>query len=627
MSQFNPDDSDCIIEEQNVTCITLDDSQDEECIITKDSEEEELIPPSPLPLQQQDMEDGELSDDEDDGKQKEKICEIKFSSRNHFQEFGVLIINALKENLNFKQTDKTFEIIEQININDDVSLMVQLVTTNVVENIPMPPALEVQNKSPEPAKKEFEKESSPDLSGISELFTIDTAPAPKIDSVKVPSYKRAIKDALLDEEAAARKRQKEEEDAFKTKKINACFNCGETDHSIRDCTKPHNAKRIKNAKKACLKVERYHVDVEQRFAHLKPGSLSDKLREALGLRRGELPFFFYRMRVLGYPPGWLEDAKVEHSGINLFNSDGTKILGPDEDEGEIDPVNHKYNISKIYDFPGFNQDPGNNFYDDYKYHNVPPMDKRQMKEEFIKTLGDNILKGYKRKKLKDFPNAGADESVGESTIHEATDMEIEDPETTTMGEVQFIRPPPPAEEPPVTSPPPPPPTISPTPSCKSPAIVDEQNDRDLSMQSPTLRELVKQKQRLLKELKSNTSVVEIEDSLIDEIIELDEEDDKQTITDTNAKENSEPSCESTPSQEIVSEIVETKSTVIKESFMGTPVLKFSPYDNLPKGDNFKVGVSDVINFENLPDSTGKYEQMKGVLKKVRNCLNKLQSED
>lgn len=39
------------------------------------------------------------------------------------------------------------------------------------------------------------------------------------------------------------------------------------------------------------------------------------------------------------------------------------MLHSDEDEGEVDPVNHKYNISKIYDFPGFNQDPGENFFD------------------------------------------------------------------------------------------------------------------------------------------------------------------------------------------------------------------------------------------------------------------------
>lgn len=226
------------------------------------------------------------------------------------------------------------------------------------------------------------------------------------------------------------------------------------------------------------------------------------------------------------------------------------------------------------------------------------------------------MKAYKRKKLKDFPNAQADSSIDE-TIIEATDMEIEDPEATTLEEVQFTRPPPPNEQPPST--PPPPPGI-PSP-CESPVTVNDIKDRDSSTESPSLLELEKQKQQLLHELQSNTSVIEIEDSLIDEIIQLDEEADNCNDQNLNSNKNSDNSSDST---ETTSDI---KSTIIKESYMGTPVLKFSPYDNLPNGENFKVGVSDVINFENLPDSTGKYEQMKVILKEVRNRIQKLNSEE
>ncbi|XP_065369727.1 zinc finger CCHC domain-containing protein 8 homolog [Calliphora vicina] len=609
MSELNADDSVCIIEDKNVTCITLDDSQDVEYI--DDCEEE--IAPAP-PALDSEMEDGEVCEDE--SMQKETICEIKFSTKNQYEKFGPLLINILKDRLCDHKSVETIEIDEQ-ETQDCVTLVVQKVGGHEIKDIPIPPTVNAPVIAEE-KKEVFEKETSPDLSGISELFTIDTAPAPKIDGVKVPSYKRAIKDVLLDGEAAARKKQKEEEDVFKPKKSNTCFNCGEADHSIRDCTKPHNANRIKNARRACYKTERYHVDIDQRFAHIKPGSISDKLKEAMGLRKGELPFFFYRMRVLGYPPGWLEDAKVEHSGINLFNSDGTKILQSDEDEGEVDTINHKYNISKIYDFPGFNQDPGENFYDDYKYHNVPPLNKNQMKEEFIKTLGDNVLKAYKRKKLKDFPNANSDECNVETSTMEATDMEIEDPETTTLGEVQFTRPPPPDDQPPSLPPPPP---ATPPPTSESPPTVSECKDRELSTQSPSLLQLEKRKQRLLQELQSNTSVIEIDDSLIDDIIELDEEGEQNL----KINKSSDNSSESTAVTE--NEIAVAKPTVIKESFMGTPVLKFSPYDNLPNGDNFKVGVSDVINFENLPDSTGTYEHMKEVIKKVRNCIHKLHSEE
>lgn len=42
---------------------------------------------------------------------------------------------------------------------------------------------------------------------------------------------------------------------------------------------------------------------------------------------------------------------------------GSRILHSDEDDGELDSNTHKYAVSKIIDFPGFNQDPGENFFD------------------------------------------------------------------------------------------------------------------------------------------------------------------------------------------------------------------------------------------------------------------------
>lgn len=71
-----------------------------------------------------------------------------------------------------------------------------------------------------------------------------------------------------------------------------------------------------------------------------------------------------------------------------------------------------------------------------------------------------------------------------------------------------------------------------------------------------------------------------------------------------------------------------KTTSVKCSVFGTPIIKScSPYQALPNADNFTKGVSPVIDFENLPNSTGKYEQMTGVLQKVRNTLKGLQKSD
>lgn len=48
---------------------------------------------------------------------------------------------------------------------------------------------------------------------------------------------------------------------------------------------------------------------------------SDALREALGLKPHQLPIHIYRMRVLGYPPGWMEEAKSD-PGLSMFDKDG-----------------------------------------------------------------------------------------------------------------------------------------------------------------------------------------------------------------------------------------------------------------------------------------------------------------
>lgn len=281
---------------------------------------------------------------------------------------------------------------------------------------------------------------------------------------------------------------------------------------------------------------------------------------------------------------------------------------------------------------------------DYKYHNVPPISKNQSKTEFVKTLGDSVLKIYKRKKLKDFPKANVDDIANDSHHTEVFDMEIEDADTSANCNIEFVRPPPPLEPPESsddTPPPPPPPEPEPeSPLCKN--IVTPVKSQELfpgSPLSPSLAELERKKNLLLQELQSggkNTSVIELEDSLVDEILELDnstqdELENKiandgaiteaaQISNDTQGSlENSKDSYKSSESH--------ADKDLIEKSYMGTPVLQFSPYDCLPNGENFKVGVSDVINFENLPDSTGKYENMKEVIKKVRNVIHKLQSDD
>lgn len=49
---------------------------------------------------------------------------------------------------------------------------------------------------------------------------------------------------------------------------------------------------------------------------------SRELRKALDISSKELPEFIYRMRGLGYPPGWMQEALNKESGISIFDKDG-----------------------------------------------------------------------------------------------------------------------------------------------------------------------------------------------------------------------------------------------------------------------------------------------------------------
>lgn len=92
---------------------------------------------------------------------------------------------------------------------------------------------------------------------------------------------------------------------------------------------------------------RYHLEEDQRFSHLVPGKISDGLRKALGLHRHEIPAYIYGMRQLGYPPGWLEEAKIQHSNLKMFGINAQKSTNKSLKKAGLDE-------KKIIDYPGFN---------------------------------------------------------------------------------------------------------------------------------------------------------------------------------------------------------------------------------------------------------------------------------
>ncbi|XP_024872088.1 zinc finger CCHC domain-containing protein 8 homolog isoform X1 [Temnothorax curvispinosus] len=507
------------------------------------------------------------------------------------------------------------------------------------------------------------------------LFTIDKRPNVKND-LDIPTYGQKY-------ESTFEENRETPKDLMP--KLN-CFNC-KGNHNLRDCSLPKNQSNInKNRKEFAAKYSagvRYHMSEDQRFSHMVPGQLSQKLRKALGLKDNQLPKHIYRMRLLGYPPGWLEEARLQHSGLSLFNSDGIAESDINKEEGEIITNVNKdqYDVKRIYDFPGFNVPPPPGTADDSHMYWVPQMQIMHSKQMMLLNLqGKEADDGYKRKKLKLPPPVNSVNNV------EISDMDIEDTEGENIVEnvslnghfisplpkdsvqvppVQPVPPLPPLPPPPL--PPPPPPSEwlhqttddSDSQSQELPSF-DFADDTTSLTNSPSLSELERRKKLLLMEIEetnsqSNSDSVSIKtdsnslfvsetpfssitvtpstsrrSSIQDSI-----KSDLQCCPDTSLKNDFNttlntlisdkvPQFNSTPIRLTSQKSSDTNQASVKSIHLGTPILpSTSPYNKLPSSEKFSKDICNVINFENLPDSTGKYEQMSGVLQRVRSTMARL----
>ncbi|PNF14230.1 hypothetical protein B7P43_G12205, partial [Cryptotermes secundus] len=440
----------------------------------------------------------------------------------------------------------------------------------------------------------------------SDLFTVDTRPTIK-DELDVPAYSQKFGEVL----------QKAKEDSGKTNENgepsrSSCFNCLGT-HSLRDCPLPRDPLAISRNRRQFSarfgqtpnKTSRYHLDDEQKFASLVPGQISSKLRKALGLGRHHLPKHIYRMRLLGYPPGWMEEARISHSGLTLYDSQGKEVAEPYAEEGEIfaEGSRDKYDINKIISYPGFNVPYSPDTIDDFELHQCPPMRQEQSKEQMTLQLSQNSVRAYKRRRISP-PNPGPATRLEDQDLTQA-DMEVEE---TADDNCKFI-PPLPKETPP-RLPPPPPPSPPPQPSCMgsdseggesrsqgiaSPLSMGQSGMSSPRAPSPSLSDLETRKQLLLAELEDGESS-------------------RDTLQKAAASGTPRPSISSLGRVKFVD--------------LGTPVLQgSSPYSCLPNPEKFSHDICDVINFENLPDSTGKYEKMSDIIRKVRTVVTRIQQED
>ncbi|XP_029961267.1 zinc finger CCHC domain-containing protein 8 isoform X2 [Salarias fasciatus] len=291
-----------------------------------------------------------------------------------------------------------------------------------------------------------------------------------------------------------------------------CFNCGSSSHQMRDCPKPKDMAAINERRKEFNQSnqsvsgnQRYHADeVEERFAKYKPGVLSEELLAALGIDGNTLPPLIYRMRQLGYPPGWLKEAEMENSGLSLYDGNA-----PNDDSSNSQNIT--YDVSKLVDFPGFNVPAPHKMKDEFMHYGSIPMQSSHQKQNYAAYLSNFQMSGansnkrrqesdsspQQRKKIKCSPDQTSDMDVesdpGTPYNDRRGDFQFQPP--LPPGSPCFSTPPPlPQGTPPATPTPPPLPRGTPplTPKNGSPApqsgnwtVVDETTEEtadDLSLE-------------------------------------------------------------------------------------------------------------------------------------------------
>lgn len=195
----------------------------------------------------------------------------------------------------------------------------------------------------------------------------------------------------------------------KSNSRSSCWNCGGS-HNLSDCKEPKDFKRISQNRKefqaqsAALNNARYHEETGQKFGHLQPGLPSEKLMTALGVGPDQLPPYIYKLRTLGYPPGWLRHAQISQSGMSLYHNKGEVVENNDHVEENM------YDINKLVSWPGFNTDIPEGCVDETNRFRVPPLHRCLSLKEMKRNLKGKEQKGYKKGKMQDLSTEQCNES-------------------------------------------------------------------------------------------------------------------------------------------------------------------------------------------------------------------------
>lgn len=100
------------------------------------------------------------------------------------------------------------------------------------------------------------------------------------------------------------------------------------------------------------------------------------------------------MRRLGYPPGWLKEAEINHSNVSVYVEQDKSLPDHGDEDGEISGDKTQYDTDKLVDWPGFNVDCDfeHVFTDESDAYRAGPMRPEQSKEALMSNIGKaNLL--------------------------------------------------------------------------------------------------------------------------------------------------------------------------------------------------------------------------------------------
>lgn len=251
------------------------------------------------------------------------------------------------------------------------------------------------------------------------------------------------------------------------------------------------------------------------------------------------------------------------------------------------------------------------------------------KEGLTELLQDNLAKTYKRKRLK-LDDPTEEPKAKESIKNDDMDIQESDDDSN---------------EAPVLFP-------QPRPSSSAAAAAEESNsilepDDELEASGDSIQlsllELKRKQEEILKALEdassdSNTSPsdqIDIQPKDADlstaPTVSINNEDNANDIEQSTLETTMDTTIEMSESMNPAECGPNTPSSSTAGhsilAVVGTPLIKqMSPFSKLPVGDKWSVGVTDVIDFENLPDATGTYQKLTGVIDKVRTTIKRINDE-